>query len=174
MIYVKQNAELYHHGVKGMKWGVRRYQNKDGTLTAAGRKRVSKQYKSLSKKTTKAIAKDKTLSDKNITAKALSCMNDEGSLSFIYLYAREYDKALLAAYKNNPSYREAQTLVKKYNMTSWDKLAKENSEVIKELEYEVTKAERLKRKQKESAVDEEELWAELANDDPEAYKEIMG
>lgn len=31
--------ELYHHGIKGMKWGVRRYQNKDGSLTAAGKKR---------------------------------------------------------------------------------------------------------------------------------------
>lgn len=31
--------ELYHHGIKGMKWGVRRYQNEDGTLTAAGKKR---------------------------------------------------------------------------------------------------------------------------------------
>lgn len=31
--------ELYHWGVKGMKWGVRRYQNSDGTYTAAGRKR---------------------------------------------------------------------------------------------------------------------------------------
>lgn len=31
--------ELYHHGVKGMKWGIRRYQNKDGTLTSAGKER---------------------------------------------------------------------------------------------------------------------------------------
>ncbi|HHX36456.1 MAG TPA: hypothetical protein GX717_00570 [Clostridiaceae bacterium] len=31
--------ELTHYGVLGMKWGVRRYQNKDGTLTAAGKRR---------------------------------------------------------------------------------------------------------------------------------------
>lgn len=30
---------LYHHGIKGQKWGVRRYQKKDGSLTAAGKKR---------------------------------------------------------------------------------------------------------------------------------------
>lgn len=32
--------ELYHHGIKGMKWGVRRYQNKDGSLTEEGKVRV--------------------------------------------------------------------------------------------------------------------------------------
>lgn len=32
-------TELYHHGIKGMKWGIRRYQNADGSLTPAGKKR---------------------------------------------------------------------------------------------------------------------------------------
>ena len=33
--------ELYHHGIKGQKWGVRRYQNADGSYTAAGKERYS-------------------------------------------------------------------------------------------------------------------------------------
>lgn len=35
---IREN-ELYHHGIKGMKWGVRRYQNPDGSYTEAGKKR---------------------------------------------------------------------------------------------------------------------------------------
>lgn len=35
--------EMYHWGVKGMRWGVRRYQRKDGSLTAAGKKRQAKE-----------------------------------------------------------------------------------------------------------------------------------
>ena len=36
---------LQHHGIKGMKWGVRRYQNADGTLTTAGKQRVAETKK---------------------------------------------------------------------------------------------------------------------------------
>ena len=35
----RRQGELYHHGIKGQKWGVRRFQNKDGSLTPAGKRR---------------------------------------------------------------------------------------------------------------------------------------
>lgn len=49
------SSSLSHHGIKGQKWGVRRYQNEDGSLTSAGERR----YKRLAKKDAKEYARAK-------------------------------------------------------------------------------------------------------------------
>lgn len=41
---MNNEQELYHSGVPGMRWGFRRYQNKDGSLTALGRARLKSNY----------------------------------------------------------------------------------------------------------------------------------
>lgn len=72
---------LQHSGVKGMKWGIRRYQNKDGTLTALGRKREKEMSDKLkaSKKENEALKKENETLKKNIQGarpKGVSEMSD--------------------------------------------------------------------------------------------------
>ena len=55
-----KDYELYHHGIKGMKWGGRRYQNTDGSLTNAGKKRAEHKLNKLFEKSDKAISKYKS------------------------------------------------------------------------------------------------------------------
>lgn len=58
--------ELTHHGILGQKWGVRRYQNQDGSLTAAGKKRLEqkdakwarKNYDKITSKARKDVSKE--------------------------------------------------------------------------------------------------------------------
>lgn len=59
--------ELRHYGIKGMRWGIRRYQNPDGSLTPAGRKRLEKaDIKWAKKKTDKITAQAKKASQKEL------------------------------------------------------------------------------------------------------------
>lgn len=78
------NYVLAHHGVLGMHWGVRRYQNKDGSLTSAGKKRAQKldsEYQKLTgkrlKKSDTAEKKKSNKSESKPKSKSISEMTDQ-------------------------------------------------------------------------------------------------
>lgn len=85
--------ELYHHGIKGMKWGVRRYQNADGSLTPAGKKRYTNPDGSLNEKGKKKFGKSVKSESESETPKRKSAkdMTDE-ELNKAVARARQEDE----------------------------------------------------------------------------------
>ena len=145
-----RSDELYHWGIKGMKWGVRRYQNEDGSLTPAGKKRYSKEYTKLMKKAKRNVsraqleillqAEDKAYDDMyngefdkfNARQKEKYGENYMDRKGYSNDYSKELDRlfeknvALIEnqILSNDENYKKAQELVKKYNMREWSKLVK--------------------------------------------------
>lgn len=113
---LRSEEDLAHHGIKGMKWGIRRYQNEDGTLTDSGKRRylnkitkMSGKYEKLSAKSQKATAKaNKYLTrgrvDNEKAAKMLTKVNDRQKKA-----ARQLQKAL-KWYNKTTKKMSAQTL----------------------------------------------------------------
>ena len=79
MEYMFVNNELYHHGIKGQRWGIRRWQNEDGTFNEAGKKRYFNSSGSLRGNAHRALAKVYDINDKfyskNGRNKTLASMN---------------------------------------------------------------------------------------------------
>lgn len=77
------NGELYHHGILGMHWGVRRYQNSDGSLTKAGKKRYLKSEEALDKESHKRAKKDNLDDGDNYKIYKRSIAGDEEASKII-------------------------------------------------------------------------------------------
>lgn len=117
----QRDSDLAHYGVIGMKWGVRRYQNADGTLTAEGRKRAKSEYRSDNKKAFQ-IGKDATIASR------------------AYEIAKRKEEKYLDKYSKNPSdrnakkYKEAKLLAEEWGMTknATSEIAKKHYEELVE------------------------------------------
>lgn len=84
---------LAHHGIKGQKWGIRRYQNPDGTLTEAGKKHEQKvRYKEIKNIYKQTNAHRRKTYDTEAYEQVLKHVPKE-SIERILPYDREYDKA---------------------------------------------------------------------------------
>ena len=72
----QSSDELYHWGIKGMRWGIRRYQNKDGSLTPAGLKRYNKELDKIKKEKAELDEKAKIAKNKAATKAKLDELDE--------------------------------------------------------------------------------------------------
>lgn len=134
---------LAHHGILGQKWGVRRYQNSDGTLTAAGKKRYGKMVEKANYKRFKDI-REKGFRDasvgKNKRALEYEIFNKELSNTKEYKeYAPLRDK--LAEYEHSGEYTESKyNALRKAHDKALDKYDKKIDQVYGKHENELLEA----------------------------------
>lgn len=108
-------AELYHWGIKGMRWGIRRYQNKDGSLTAEGKARLAE----------RGVRTEENLGEKTIPKgtkmyRSTPYQKDPNNGKSIYVTYNDVDRAL---------YRQG------YSVKSY--VGKKHNDPIYEHEYEL-------------------------------------
>ena len=91
-----QYESLYHHGIKGQRWGVRRYQNKDGSLTAAGKKRVNNNNKDDELTPEQRAARNKQIIERGSAKDVLSIKNEVSTQDLQRAYNRLNTEQLIS------------------------------------------------------------------------------
>ena len=101
---------LEHHGIKGQRWGVRRYQNDDGSLTALGQKRFRKDIDAIKKKQDKIDNKNISLSKKQFAKDKIKrrfVNANNRNITFIRAKTQGENKELLNEIVNRKAYAES-------------------------------------------------------------------
>ena len=168
-------AELYHHGIKGMKWGIRRYQNKDGSLTQAGKKhrsigQVIKDHKT-AKKRKKALEKARVTKAKNAKERERHQKALESGRLPVKKMTDEELKAAITRLDNEQKYKQKQlenSTLRRFgnklvNETIIPAATESGKEVAKKyLTKELSKAMGLDEKKVKSVYDQVKEEAEIA------------
>lgn len=119
MDYYNYETELYHYGVKGQKWGVRRFQNEDGTLTDKGKKRLAKNEAYREKLVRKAQKNaDRKKADAEEAEYNVKDLKERGKNSKAYRdWKAEQDRSRESEYEREHSTKDEKgdTHVKKYS-----------------------------------------------------------
>lgn len=142
MIYIgiQNDPGMEHHGIKGQKWGVRRFQNEDGTLTPEGKKRYEKdsinQFQSIINKQennyqrkTDRIIRAKSETDKMLESWGIDVgLYGKGSKEFdsyvdLILNAN-YNKLLTSDVLSDKQYKEVELRIKQYGLEDSEKFIK--------------------------------------------------
>jgi hypothetical protein len=137
--------KLYHHGILGMKWGVRRYQNKDGSLTLAGKQHYGVEYEQLYDKANDKAISVGTKSYQRTISEAEKSIKSGKSITNSELETKLQDnlnKDLYEFYSTDPDVKAARQMCKKYNMTSWNEMAEDLEDSIKSVEEAMKKSQR--------------------------------
>ena len=149
-----ENQILQHHGVKGQRWGIRRYQKPDGSLTREGKRRASNIYKDYYTKGSDELKEAQSEINRKATKDSDKAYNDTMDrfnkkfgnelsedifIKAVNATGEAYDLQLSSSkvkytadfVKNNENFQQALKIAKTYKMDKWDKLA---SDTMKKIE----------------------------------------